>query len=439
MARQPFYGRGPGPQIARMDMNAATAPGRAYGQMFANLGKIAGDSIEKYAEGKKKKEEQDELIKGTKAFIMGNPELGRMLNIQATDDISYEDAVNQAVPSLIKNPKGLETIKGLTAMAAQEQLKQVQLEKFNRESEQRKADTLFSEYEMGTKTGGVPALGTITNPAEYARVAQQISNIENNPFLTNILAEGLSPRVTQAQTLGTARKKLRTEKKEKRFGNESSLRKEFSGLQELKDFKKVRTAYDKVIQGGTNPSPAGDISMIFNYMKILDPGSTVREGEFATAQNATNLPQQIVNKYNQVKKGERLGESQRDDFMNQARLATLAQFKPVNEQMDRFTEMASTENLRVNQVLPQKFINLREELAREIKTVPDDNSIDNTSKRALQSTPSATPFAPGQPSQATQSTRNMILQKAQNGEPLTPKEQRIVDLLQKKQAQGINP
>ena len=324
-------------------------------------------------------------------------------------------------------------------MAAQEQLKQVQLEKFNRESEQRKADTLFSEYEMGSKTGGVPALGTITNPAEYARVAQQISNIENNPFLTNILAEGLSPRVTQAQTLGTARKKLKTEKKEKRFGNESSLRKEFSGLQELKDFKKVRTAYDKVIQGGTNPSPAGDISMIFNYMKILDPGSTVREGEFATAQKATNLPQQLVNKYNQVIKGERLGESQRDDFMNQARLATLAQFKPVNEQMDRFTEMASTENLRVNQVLPQKFINLREELAREIKTVPDDNSIDNASKRALQSTPSAAPLAPGQPSQGTQTARDMILQKAQNGEPLTPKEQRIVDLLQKKQAQGINP
>jgi len=136
MARQPFYGRGPGPAIARMDMNAATAPGRAYGQMFATLGKIAGDSIEKYAEGKKKKEEQDELIKGTKAFIMGNPELGRMLNIQATDDISYEDAVNQAVPSLIKNPKGLETIKGLTAMAAQQRKAQQETELFNRKISQ---------------------------------------------------------------------------------------------------------------------------------------------------------------------------------------------------------------------------------------------------------------------------------------------------------------
>ena len=48
MARQPFYGRGPGPAIARMDMNAATAPGRAYGQMFANMGSQIGGMIKEY-------------------------------------------------------------------------------------------------------------------------------------------------------------------------------------------------------------------------------------------------------------------------------------------------------------------------------------------------------------------------------------------------------
>ena len=229
MARQPFFGRGQGPQIARMDMNVATAPGRAYGQMFANLGKIAGDSIEKYAEGKKKKEEQDELIKSTKSFIMGNRELGKMLNIQATDGISYEEAVNQAVPSLVKNPKGFETIKGLTAMANQQQQNEIILDKFNREGKQREANTLLSQYQMGTKTGAIPALGTITDPGEYARVATEISNIENNPFLTNLLAKGISPRVTQAQTLGAASKKFKTEKKAKRFSNESSLRKEVRG------------------------------------------------------------------------------------------------------------------------------------------------------------------------------------------------------------------
>jgi len=119
-----------------MDMNAATAPGRLYGQMFANLGKIAGDSIEKYAEGKKKKEEQDELIKSTKSFIMGNPELGKMLNIQATDGISYEEAVNQAVPSLVKNPKGFEMIKGIQAMSDQQRKAQQETELFNRKISQ---------------------------------------------------------------------------------------------------------------------------------------------------------------------------------------------------------------------------------------------------------------------------------------------------------------
>jgi len=33
-------------------------------------------------------------------------------------------------------------------------------------------------------------------------------------------------------------------------------------------------------------------------MKILDPGSVVREGEFATAQNSAGIPERIRAKYN---------------------------------------------------------------------------------------------------------------------------------------------
>ncbi len=64
MARQPFYGRGPGPAIARMDMNAATAPGRAYGQMYANLGKQVGDTIQQYGLNKEKQKKNQAFIKG---------------------------------------------------------------------------------------------------------------------------------------------------------------------------------------------------------------------------------------------------------------------------------------------------------------------------------------------------------------------------------------
>ena len=136
MARQPFYGRGPGPQIARMDMNAATAPGRAYGQMFANLGKIAGDSIEKYAEGKKKKEEQKQTASFIKRALINSPEIAAQFGIQGDDSMTFEEAVDQGSNAIAKDPKGFEMVKGFTAMAAQQRKAQQETELFNRKISQ---------------------------------------------------------------------------------------------------------------------------------------------------------------------------------------------------------------------------------------------------------------------------------------------------------------
>ena len=136
MARQPFYGRGPGPQIARMDMNAATAPGRAYGQMFANLGKIAGDSIEKYAEGKKKKEEQKQTASFIKRALINSPEIAAQFGIQGDDSMTFEEAVDQGSNAIAKDPKGFEMVKGFAAMAAQQRKAQQDTELFNRKISQ---------------------------------------------------------------------------------------------------------------------------------------------------------------------------------------------------------------------------------------------------------------------------------------------------------------
>ena len=67
-----------------------------------------------------------------------------------------------------------------------------------------------------------------------------------------------------------------------------------------------------------DPSAAGDLALIFSYMKILDPGSTVREGEQATAANARGVPEAIASQYNRVMRGEKLGETQRKDFVDRA-------------------------------------------------------------------------------------------------------------------------
>lgn len=102
---------------------------------------------------------------------------------------------------------------------------------------------------------------------------------------------------------------------DKRFDYEQKLRKEYSD--QTKDYQDVKAAYGRV-QASQNTA-AGDIALIFNYMKMLDPGSTVREGEFANAQNAGGVGDTVINLYNKLRTGERLNASQRLMFNAQAK------------------------------------------------------------------------------------------------------------------------
>lgn len=99
------------------------------------------------------------------------------------------------------------------------------------------------------------------------------------------------------------------------FQTESAVRKEFSGL--AKNFIDVRNAYERV--QSSDDSGAGDIALIFNYMKMLDPGSVVREGEFATAENAGGIGERVRNLYNKAISGERLSPGMRTQFKTQAK------------------------------------------------------------------------------------------------------------------------
>lgn len=98
----------------------------------------------------------------------------------------------------------------------------------------------------------------------------------------------------------------------------STLRKEWTGLPTTKATQDVAQSLERVRNAYANPSAAGDMTLIYSFMKMNDPGSTVREGEFATAQNAAGVPDRIRNQWNQVLKGERLSEEQRHDFASQA-------------------------------------------------------------------------------------------------------------------------
>jgi hypothetical protein len=100
------------------------------------------------------------------------------------------------------------------------------------------------------------------------------------------------------------------------FGDEAKLRGEFKTITDR--FGLVRDSFANIRGLYDNPSAAGDISLIYSYMKMLDPNSTVRESEYATAENAAGVPDKVRAQWNRLKKGEFLTPEMRLDFVTQA-------------------------------------------------------------------------------------------------------------------------
>jgi hypothetical protein len=86
------------------------------------------------------------------------------------------------------------------------------------------------------------------------------------------------------------------------------------------NFREIDDSYGKIIAASDidQQTPQTQMSLIFSYMKMLDPGSTVREGEFATAEQTTGIPGMVKNAYNRALAGEFLGDDQILGFRNAA-------------------------------------------------------------------------------------------------------------------------
>lgn len=112
-----------------------------------------------------------------------------------------------------------------------------------------------------------------------------------------------------------------------------------------------RDSFARIQSLANDPSPAGDLGLIFSYMKVLDPNSTVREGEQATAQNARAIPDSISNLYNNVMTGGKLTPKQRVDFIKKSS----AIFQSAETQQKKTTAEFSRLG-KMNGIDPKRFI-----------------------------------------------------------------------------------
>jgi hypothetical protein len=132
---------------------------------------------------------------------------------------------------------------------------------------------------------------------------------------------------------------------DKTFEKESGLRKEFNALDTVKNFAIISGGLGKVLTSAKDPSGAGDISLLFAYMKMLDPNSVVREGEFATAQNAGSVPESLMARYNKVINGELLSDEIRNDFVDRAQRLYQNEAETFGRTYDKYKNIASSNKL----------------------------------------------------------------------------------------------
>jgi hypothetical protein len=97
------------------------------------------------------------------------------------------------------------------------------------------------------------------------------------------------------------------------FGAEADLRKEWKKFETPYD--EIEIKHQKLVSSLKRQSGVGDMSAIFVYMKMLDPGSVVRESEFAQAQQTAGAVESLIVRMNQIAVGEKLSPEQRTEFL----------------------------------------------------------------------------------------------------------------------------
>ena len=101
---------------------------------------------------------------------------------------------------------------------------------------------------------------------------------------------------------------------QKGFDNTLKLRGEFRSEPIYKAHQEVKSAHSQITAALKQATPAGDLAGATKLMKILDPGSVVRESELGMAMAASGAMDRMQNYATNVINGTKLTPTQRKDF-----------------------------------------------------------------------------------------------------------------------------
>lgn len=133
----------------------------------------------------------------------------------------------------------------------------------------------------------------------------------------------------------------------------STLRNDYQGEPSVKDYADVDAAYrqTRALATKANPTPQDDTALTYSYLKMLDPGSVVREGEFAMIARSAGVPDRFIIAMRQLDQGKGLTPKIRADIVSAANTVYQQRRRSYDETTAQYRRMAEEGGVDPNQII----------------------------------------------------------------------------------------
>jgi hypothetical protein len=144
-----------------------------------------------------------------------------------------------------------------------------------------------------------------------AQLLQKQLDQEVDPNKKKLLAAQLAKTEAETKALGPAKPGELNQDQIKRT---TDFRKQYTSDKTTVNTQLAKDTWMRAKTVLDSDSPAGQIAAVYSFMKSLDPTSTVRESEYATAESARAAVDTARNYANKIYEGKRLTTGQIKDF-----------------------------------------------------------------------------------------------------------------------------
>lgn len=114
-------------------------------------------------------------------------------------------------------------------------------------------------------------------------------------------------------------------------------------------------AYESMMQAAADPSAKGDLTMVYSFIKALDPESVVREGEISLVNSNRSIPDQVKGYAQKLATGKNLLPEERADLIKQAQTLTQTDYKRSRNDVKAYRDNAGRLGLDPDLYAPDPY------------------------------------------------------------------------------------